>query len=92
MLETEGVLRTWRLSEPPTPDHPVEAEPIGDHRLMYLDYEGEVSGGRGKVKRIDSGKLVWNQSSPNQISVSISGGQYSGVFVIENRELRYQKC
>ena len=32
-----------------------EAEPIGDHRPVYLDYEGPVSGGRGRVRREASG-------------------------------------
>ena len=29
------------------------------HRLKYLDYQGEVSGGRGFVKRIATGELQW---------------------------------
>jgi hypothetical protein len=33
------------------------AEPIGDHRADYLDYEGEVSGGRGRVSRVAEGEL-----------------------------------
>jgi len=32
-----------------------EAERIGDHRRMYLDYEGEVSRGRGTVERVARG-------------------------------------
>ena len=30
----------------------VHAERIGDHRRAYLNYEGAVSGGRGRVERI----------------------------------------
>jgi hypothetical protein len=32
---------------------------LAPHRLKYLDYEGEVSGGRGFVKRIATGELQW---------------------------------
>lgn len=34
-----------------------DAERIGDHRSIYLDYEGEVSGERGSVERLASGKV-----------------------------------
>ena len=27
-------------------------EPLPDHRSLYLDYEGPVSGGRGYVRRV----------------------------------------
>jgi len=87
MLEADGVLRTWRLSEPPKPEHPVEAESIGDHRLMYLDYEGEVSGGRGQVRRYDYGTFSWIQYDSNQVQISISGSQTIGRITITDREL-----
>jgi hypothetical protein len=55
MLEVGGKLRTWRLSAAPAAGTQVSAEPLGDHRIAYLDYEGPVSGGRGSVVRWDSG-------------------------------------
>ncbi|MSU76525.1 MAG: hypothetical protein EXS16_00365 [Gemmataceae bacterium] len=56
MLEAGGVLRTWRLAEAPTAAAcAIVAEPLPDHRLAYLDYEGSVSDNRGRVKRWDSG-------------------------------------
>ena len=33
-------------------------ERIGDHRRDYLNYEGQVSGGRGFVRRVVSGTCV----------------------------------
>ena len=47
-LEEGDLLRTWRLSAPPESGC-VDIDPIGDHRIAYIDYEGEVSGGRGRV-------------------------------------------
>jgi hypothetical protein len=56
MLEADGILRTWRLAQSPLPSSGViEATPLSDHRLMYLDYEGPVGGDRGTVKRWDVG-------------------------------------
>jgi hypothetical protein len=58
--------RSWRAAWEKTaelyPDCPVladfnlvAAEPLGDHRLAYLNEEGPLSGDRGSVRRIDSG-------------------------------------
>jgi len=55
MLEVEGVLRTWKLSAPPQAGSRVEATASFDHRLLYLDYEGPVSGNRGQVVAWDRG-------------------------------------
>ena len=51
MLESGGVLRTWRLLAEPTAGGPIAAEPLGDHRIAYLDYEGPLSGDRGGSSR-----------------------------------------
>jgi hypothetical protein len=73
MLEAGDVLRTWRLSEPPTPERGVAAEPIGDHRCLYLDYEGPVSGNRGQVTRWDAGTFTWQVDEPRQVVVALHG-------------------
>jgi hypothetical protein len=59
MLEAGHALRTWRLVETPDSDLVIAARHIGDHRLVYLDYEGPVSGGRGVVLRWDFGTFDW---------------------------------
>jgi hypothetical protein len=33
------------------------AERLGDHRAVYLDYEGPISGGRGRVARVAAGEV-----------------------------------
>lgn len=55
MLEAGLALRTWRLPSAPRPGQILAAEPLPDHRLTYLDYEGPVSGGRGTVRQWDAG-------------------------------------
>lgn len=47
---------TWRLLRTPCANEPIAALALPDHRLVYLDYEGPVSGGRGSVQRLDGGE------------------------------------
>lgn len=58
MLEYGGVLKTW-ATEPldsMSRQHECTVEPIADHRLDYLQYEGEISRDRGRVERIVAGR------------------------------------
>ncbi len=47
----------------------VGAEPLGDHRRDYLEYEGPVSGQRGRVTRIDAGSYQTLSESPQMLEV-----------------------
>jgi hypothetical protein len=52
-----GKLLTWRVVAGPEEwEGDVGAVRIGDHRMDYLTYEGEVSGGRGRVERVAEGE------------------------------------
>ena len=51
LLEAGSVLRAWRLLEKPWMDRVVPAEANFDHRLLYLDFEGPLSGNRGSASR-----------------------------------------
>ena len=55
MLEQNDMLRTWALYDEPVVGHSCIAVQLADHRTAYLDYEGPVSGGRGRVTRWDLG-------------------------------------
>ncbi|MBM4077778.1 MAG: hypothetical protein FJ267_19285, partial [Planctomycetes bacterium] len=59
LLECKNICRTWRLMEEPNCDHPIPAESLPDHRLIYLDYEGPVSNNRGTVKQWANGTFEW---------------------------------
>jgi hypothetical protein len=56
MLEIEpgGKLATWRSPRWPI-DRPTELHELGAHRRDYLQYQGEISGGRGSVRRVAEG-------------------------------------
>jgi hypothetical protein len=78
MLQAGETLRTWRLESAPAPQQRISATLLADHRLIYLDYEGEVSGGRGRVRRWDSGTLEWITEEVERVAVELFGVRVSG--------------
>src|SRR5690349_2318886 len=83
LLDAGGVLRAWRVLAEPAPGSEALVEPIGDHRLLYLDYEGPVSGNRGTVKRWDAGTFEWIADTAERIEVALQGKRLKGRVVIE---------
>jgi hypothetical protein len=83
MLEAGDVLRTWRLATTPDRNQPIKAESLGDHRKLYLDYEGPVSGNRGQVKRWDAGTFEWLEESAGRLVVWLEGRRCSGAAILE---------
>ena len=84
MLEAGASLQTWRLAEPPIGSTPIEATALGDHRVMYLDYEGPVSGARGNVKRWDAGVFTEEpDSTPEMRRLWLRGERVRGRFDLE---------
>jgi hypothetical protein len=61
MIESHpgGPLLTWQCDQNPLSAYLTIARRIEDHRADYLDYEGEVSRGRGTVTRIASGQCTF---------------------------------
>jgi hypothetical protein len=74
MLEVGEALRTWRLRTPAFAA-PQTARAIPDHRKTYLDYEGEVSGGRGRVRIWDTGLYTADEWTPSRVQVGLVGRQ-----------------
>jgi DNA polymerase ligase (LigD)-like protein len=86
MLESGAVLRTWRLTEPPQVDRAVDGLRVFDHRLMYLDYEGPVSGDRGRVVRWDGGTFDWQVQEEGRVTVRVFGERLRGVLRLDQVE------
>jgi hypothetical protein len=83
MLEQGEKLRTWRLGRPPDAAGPIDAEPLADHRLAYLDYEGPVGDGRGEVRRWDRGEYETIESTPERLVVRLAGERLRGEASLE---------
>jgi hypothetical protein len=82
MLEAEGVLRTWSLPQPPENGAAFECQSLADHRTAYLDYEGQVSGGRGDVTRWDRGVYSVERQDDAEWIVELSGEKIAGRAVL----------
>jgi hypothetical protein len=87
MLETGEVLRTWKLTAPPEPGKEIAAIYLSEHRRMYLDYEGPVSGNRGHVARWDAGTCTWLEKGNERVAFELAGGRVRGIaHLIKQRE------
>lgn len=80
LLEDGDKLLTWRLSAAPESGVVLDAQQTFDHRKLYLDYEGPVSGERGNVTRWDGGTFEWEVRQRDQIAVRLSGLRLRGGF------------
>jgi DNA polymerase ligase (LigD)-like protein len=86
MVEAGEVLQTWRLPSVPIAGAVLPATRIGDHRLVYLDYEGPVGGNRGQVMRWDGGEFEWLEQSEWVMVVRLRGTRLEGVLRLEHQE------
>ncbi len=87
MFEHGDVLKTWRLMEyPPRPGRDVAAVALNDHRKAYLDYEGSVSGGRGRVVRVHEGtyEIVQGDWMSEKIDLLMEGKGFQYAAVLEH--------
>jgi hypothetical protein len=50
---------------------------------MYLDYEGPVSDGRGRVSRWDAGTFAWERDEEGCVAVRLEGERLRGTAVLE---------
>lgn len=73
LLEEGSTLRTWRLLEAPSVPAEIAAEALPPHRLLYLDYEGPVSGNRGHVTQWDRGRYTRIEETAEHLTVRLDG-------------------
>ena len=78
MLEMGDVLKTWAIDAPVLPDIALPARALPDHRPIYLEYEGVVSGNRGTVRRIDAGVYTALSWQDGCVRVRLAGCQLVG--------------
>lgn len=81
-LEDGDGCRTFRLDAVPT-GGTMPAEPLPPHRLVYLEYDGPVSGGRGRVARVDWGTFACVRDTGDALVLRLAGR--GGEVVVELR-------
>jgi hypothetical protein len=57
------------------------AERIGEHRAAYLEFEGELTGGRGRVRRLARGELNIEEDSTGAFACRGWLGSARGTFM-----------
>jgi hypothetical protein len=82
MLEYGEALKTWRIPLSPTVT-PQTIEQIQDHRKLYLDFEGEISGNRGTVRIWDQGDYQLLQWGMDHMTINFEGKLLSGHFLLQ---------
>jgi len=88
MLETGEVLRTWAIDAPVVAGADLPARALAHHRRVYLDYEGDVSGNRGTVRRIDEGVYTAEVWEEGRVRVRLEGAQLVGAVELRQVGLR----
>lgn len=67
----ERALLTFRVAEHPgrAAAGTFAAARLADHRRVYLAHEGEVSGGRGEVRRVSAGRVRVLRETPQGLLI-----------------------
>jgi hypothetical protein len=85
ILEAPGreLLPTWQLAENPLQAAgEIPAQRIADHRRRYLDYQGEIRGGRGSVGRLERGLATIERLEGDELIAVLEGRHLRGRFEI----------
>ncbi|HEY1380984.1 MAG TPA: hypothetical protein VGF55_29560, partial [Gemmataceae bacterium] len=64
----------------------IAAEPLPDHRRLYLDFEGQVGGDRGRVVRWDAGTFAWDRDAENELHVRMEGNRLVGTVTLRRAD------
>lgn len=75
LLDAGEMAWTWRLLDEPCRESHPRAVRIADHRRLYLNYEGPVSGQRGSVTRWDWGTYSILEETADHLTVQLRGVQ-----------------
>jgi DNA polymerase Ligase (LigD) len=78
MLQRGEVLRTWAIDAPVVAGADLPARALPDHRIVYLDYQGDVSGNRGTVRRVDEGTYAAIRWEEARVRIRLEGAQLVG--------------
>ncbi len=100
MFEIDGKLRTWATApaERFSGQFVLAAKRLAEHRVHYLDFEGDIGGDRGTVRRVLAGeyhevenreerflmKVRWTEAKSDQPL-----GEYRATIEIDPTRLRF---
>lgn len=73
MLEADGQLLTWEVTFALDGQRSGRVRQLPDHRIEYLDYEGPISGNRGRVSRCQAGTFRWLRRDASHLVLELDG-------------------
>ncbi len=82
-LECGEAVLTWEVLRLPLEGEVIQVKRLADHRLIYLDFEGELSENRGHVTRWEAGHLIWDNCSANHLQALLFGERLTAKLVLE---------
>ena len=91
LLETAGPLSAWALARPPDEPGEIPAQKLPDHRRVYLEYEGPISGNRGTVTRWDAGEYRIRRRREGFLELFVHGQRWRGVVRLTQSESAPEK-
>ena len=89
MIDLGKLLATWKFPQPPESPavHGLGCTRIGDHRRIYLDYEGPILGDRGSVSRHDYGECEILTRNDETWLVKFRGQMLMGRYKLERCDM-----
>jgi hypothetical protein len=84
LLIREGdILRAWALDRNPLEHEDCPARALPEHRLLYLDWTGTLSGDRGQVTRLARGRIVrhWKENHADRWDLALDGQDHDSMTV-----------
>ncbi|MFM8172722.1 MAG: hypothetical protein ACKN81_04195 [Pirellulaceae bacterium] len=74
-LETEECLWTWEWLDTPATCPKGWCRRLPDHRKVYLDHAGQISGDRGTLTPVIQGHMIWKEVTEAFIEVELLAPQ-----------------
>ena len=78
MLESVEALWTWRFDRFPGSEPEQRCERIQDHDRRFLEYEGDLSPGKGRVRIVESGTFDLLSAREDQVHFTARGQKVVG--------------
>ena len=91
MLENGQTLATWQLPVWP-PERRQTVQRLPEHRRMYLEYEGPVSGDRGTVRRVCCGEFETLSRDDRHWALKLVAGDFHLSVKLDRREPVADQC
>lgn len=78
LLEVGPVMKTWDLPQTPDLETAMGCDALFDHRLAFLDFQGQLSAGQGSVIRWDRGTYQTLAHDQHRWTLLIAGKRLVG--------------